>query len=141
MFIHFWFTKNASPYQIGEIGSLHFYCYFPWYILPLPTNIFFCGGLNFFSVSCSSELGIFQISWGPSVVGDLISLLGEGGYAIFFHKAINDQSCKLRNSWWQNYLLHVCMLTFHTFTLEFSLWEFSVCSSVHWNSQKSVYYC
>ena len=57
------------------------------------------------------------------------------------HKSINDQSCKPKSSWWQNYLLHVCMLTFHTFTLEFSLWEFSVCSSVHWNSQKSVYYC
>ena len=33
-------------------------------------------------------------------------------------------------------MFHVCMLTFLTFT-----WEFSACSSFHWNSQKSVYYC
>ena len=33
------------------------------------------------------------------------------------------------------------MLTFHTLIWEFSLWEFSVCWSVCWNSQKSVYYC
>ena len=65
----------------------------------------------------------------------------RGGYAIFFHKVTNDQSCKLKNSWWLNCLLHVCMLTFRTFTLEFCLSEFSVCSSVHWNSQKRVYYC
>ena len=45
------------------------------------------------------------------------------------------------NSWMQHYLLHVCMPTFHTFTWEFSLWEYSVCSSVHWNSQKGIYYC
>ena len=63
------------------------------------------------------------------------------GWAIFFQKAINDQLCKLKNSWWQNYLLHVCMPTFHTFTWEFSLWEFSICSSVHWSSQKRVYCC
>ena len=67
--------------------------------------------------------------------------MGKGCWTIFFHKAINDQSCKLKNSWWENYLLHLCMLTFHTFTWEFSLKEFSVCSSVHWNSQKGVYYC
>ena len=33
------------------------------------------------------------------------------------------------------------MLTFLTFIWKFSVWEFSVCSSVHSNSQKSVYYC
>ena len=54
---------------------------------------------------------------------------------------INDQSYKLKNSWWQNYLFHVCMQIFFTFTWGFSIWEFSVCSSVHSNSQKSVYYC
>ena len=68
--------------------------------------------------------------------GDLISFLEEEGQVIFFHKAINDQSFKLKNIWWQNYLLHVCMLTFHFFNLKFSLWEFFFCSSVHWNSQK-----
>ena len=67
--------------------------------------------------------------------------LEEGGKAIFFHKAIIDQLCKLKNSWWSNYLLHMCMLTFHTFNWEFSLWDFSVSSSVHWNFQKRVYCC
>ena len=40
--------------------------------------VIFCGGLNFFFVSCGLGLGIFQISWGPSVLGVLISFLGEG---------------------------------------------------------------
>ena len=71
--------------------------------------------------------------------GDLISLLVKGCYTLFCHKIINDQSCKLRNSCWQDYLHHVCMLTFYTFTWAFSLREFSVCSIFHWNSQKMVY--
>ena len=33
------------------------------------------------------------------------------------------------------------MPTFLTFTCGFSVWEFSVYWSVHWNSQKSVHYC
>ena len=68
-------------------------------------------------------------------------LFGRGGYAIFFYKAINDQSCKLKNSWWQSYLLHVYMLTFYSFNWEFSPWEFYFCSCFHWKFQKSVYYC
>ena len=65
---------------------------------PIPTNIFFLWQAKFFFVSCSQGLGIFQISWGLSVLGVPISFLGEGGQAIFFHKTINDQSCKLKNS-------------------------------------------
>ena len=45
-----------------------------------------------------------------------------------------------KNSWWQNYLLDLCMLTFHTFNWELSLWDF-FCSSIHWNLKKSLYYC
>ena len=62
------------------------------------------------------------------------------GKPIFFHKDINDQSCKLKSSWWQNYLFHVSTLIFLTFSGEFSVWEFFVCWSVRSNSQKSVYY-
>ena len=106
-----------------------------------PTHKYcFCGGgggeggwgLRIF---CTLELGDFPYS------EDLISFLGRGSWAIFFHKAINDQSCNLNNRWCQNYLFHVFMLTFLTFTWEFSLWECSLCSSVHWNSQRCVYYC
>ena len=61
-------------------------------------------------------MGKFQVSWGPSLLGGPNFLFGRGGAGpFFFHKSINDQSCKLTNSWWQNDLLHVCMLTF-TFT-------------------------
>ena len=38
-------------------------------------------------------------------------------------------------------MFHLCTLALLTFTWEFSVLEFSVCLSVHWNSQKSVYYC
>ena len=43
-----------------------------------------------------------------------IPFLGKGVRAFSF-KAINDQSFKHKNSWWQNYLFHVCMLTFFSF--------------------------
>ena len=68
-------------------------------------------------LSCSQRLGKFQIFCLTFCIRDLISFLGQ---AIFFHKAINDQSCKLKNSW-QNYLFHVCLLTFLNLTREFSL--------------------
>ena len=38
-------------------------------------------------------------------------------------------------------MFNMCMLTFITFTFEFSVLEFSVWSSVHSNSPKSVYCC
>ena len=105
----------------------------PPHCTPHP-QIIFCGGggggaKNIFHVLFLGDLLYWE---------NLISFLGEGGYAIFFHKAINDQSCKLKNSWRQNYLLRVSRLTFLTFTWEFFLWEFSVCSSVHWNSKKCL---
>ena len=84
---------------------------------------------NFF-VSCSKGLVKFQISWGHSVLGGTKN----------FDKVINDQSCKykLKNSWWQNCLSHVCMLTFLTFSWEFSTGKFFICSSVLPKSQESV---
>ena len=39
------------------------------------------------------------------------------------------------------YVILMCMLSFLTFTREFSFLEYSVYSSVHSNSQKSVYSC
>ena len=72
------FIKNSEhKSQIQIRGSLYFYLYFPWYIPPNP-QIFFYGELKFVFVSCSKGLGIFQISWRPSVLGVLISILGEG---------------------------------------------------------------
>ena len=103
--------------------------YPPTHYLPpqcIPPTIFLWGLKKI--VSCSLGLGKFQISLGPFILGEPNFLFGRGGSAIFFHKAINDQSCKLKNSWWQNYLFHVCILTFPPFTWEFSVWEFSVCS-------------
>ena len=79
---------------------------------------------NFF-VSCNKGLVKFQVSWEYSVLGRTKN----------FGKAINDQSCKSKNSWWQNYLCHVCMLTFLTFIWEYSAWEMFVCSSVHSKSK------
>ena len=58
--------------------------------------------------------------------GELISFLGEWARPFSFI---------------QNYLFHVCILTFLTFSREFSVQEFFVFSSVHSNSQKGVYYC
>ena len=117
---------------------------FRWFILPLPTNTFLWGAkfCHVFLNSCLVARGWEDFEFLGDLLywENLISFLGEGGYAIFFHKAINDQSCKLKNSWRQNYLLRVSRLTFLTFTWEFFLREFSVCSSVHWNS-KNVYHC
>ena len=71
--------------------------------------------------------------------GDLIFFLREGARP--FSSIKQSMTNHVKHSWWQHYLFHVCMLTFLTFTWEFSVWEFSVCSSVHSNYQKSVYYC
>ena len=68
------------------------------YPLPLPTNIYFLRGLKHFFESCSYGLGKFQISLAPSALGVPNSLFGRKGLAIFFCKAISDQSCKLKNS-------------------------------------------
>ena len=128
----------VSTISLQLSGSLYLYPYFSWYIPPIHKQ-FFVGAINFVSYLVARGWENFKFLGDLLYWGDLISFLGER--TIFFHRAINAQSCKLKNSWWQNYLLHVCMLTFLTFTWEVFVWEFSVCSSVHSNSQKSVYYC
>ena len=79
------------------------------YILPHSTNVFFCEGLIFFYFSCL----VFRVWENFKFLGELISFLGKWGEAIFFHKGINEQSCKLNNSWWQNYLLHANFSQFY----------------------------
>ena len=63
---------------------------------PLPTNIFLLGN-NFF---CLVARGWEDFKFLGELLywGSLIPFLGEGGQTIFFHKAINDQSCKLKNT-------------------------------------------
>ena len=117
---------------------------FPLCILPFPlpsTNIFIWQLKRFwYLVARGWENFKFLVDllyWGePNFV------FGREEARLFsLHRAINDESCKLKNSWRQNYMFHVSMLTLFTFTREFSVWVFSVCLSVHWNSQKSVLYC
>ena len=69
-------------------------------------------------------------------MGEPIFFLG-GGWAIFFHKAINDQSCKLKNSWWQNYLFHVCSIEKRVVLFPSNYLKMSVLFVI-W---KSVQYC
>ena len=54
--------------------------------------------LNFFLYLVARGWEYFKFLGDLLYWGVLISFLGEGGQAIFFHKAINDQSCKLKNS-------------------------------------------
>ena len=61
-------------------------------------SLFFSVWLKQFFASCSQGLEKCEISWGPSVLGEAISFSGERGWIIFFHKAINDQSCKFVNA-------------------------------------------
>ena len=124
---HFWSPKN---FLLVCICILIFHGIYPLPLYPL----------NFFSCFVARDWEDFKflgdlLRWGPNFLFEI------GGRAIFFHKAIIDQSWKLKKNWWQNYLLHMCMLIFHIFNWEFSLWEFSFCSSAHWNFQKSVYCC
>ena len=111
-----------------------YYPYFPWYNTPAPPAPFFCAA-KIFSYLVARGWENFKFHGNFLDGGELLSFLGEGGYAIFFHEAINDQSSKLKNRWWQNYQFHVCILTFHTFSWKFSVSESFVSSSVHSNSQ------
>ena len=134
-----WFLQSLIfgplPQQLS--GSLYLYPYCPWYIQHSPySGIFFLLGLKIFLYLVARGWVNFKFLGDPLYWKDLISFLGEGDEAIFLHRAISDQSCKLKNSWWQNYLFHVVMLTFLIFAWKFSVWEFSFCSSVHSNSQK-----
>ena len=119
------------------VGSLSLYPCFPQYIPPTqntgPKICFLILQLG------AGKIPNFLVTFCIGV--ELISFLGEGAQAIFFQKAINDQSCKLKNRRWQNYLFHVYMPTFLTFSRELSVSDFFICLGVHSISQKSVYYC
>ena len=99
--------------------------YFPWYIPPPPpyTQNFFLWALKNFSYR--QELEKFRISWGPSLLGGPNFLFGREGARPF--PSINNESCKLKNRWWQNYLFYVCMLTVLTFLGKVSVSKFSKC--------------
>ena len=86
------FSERLYRRDLGQIGILGGNWHFRW-------GWFFSGG-----------------TWKLPLYKKIVNrnLKQKRGWAIFFHKAFNDQSCKLKNSWWQNYLLHVCMPTFHT---------------------------
>ena len=91
---HFWSPSLTILWQ----WVVYLYHYFPWYILPPPHKYFFCGELKFFSHLVVRAWEYFKFLGGFLYWGVLTSFLGEGAQAIFFHKAINDQSCKLKNS-------------------------------------------
>ena len=82
---HFWSPILTTWWQSG---SLYLQPYFPWYILPPPTNILW-GGLFFFRI-LQLGAGKIAIFLGPSVLGGPKFLFGRGE-AIFFNKVINDQ--------------------------------------------------
>ena len=89
--------------------------------------IFFLWGLNVFFflhlVARSQENFKF--------LGDLISFLGEGDQTIYFHRAINDVSFKLKYSFGKIICFMCGHSNFFTFTREFLVCVYSVCSSVH----------
>ena len=72
------------PKQLS--GSLYLYPFFPWCIL---NKYFLWRDFFFLVLSC-------QISWSPSILGGPNFLFGRRGQAIFFHKAINNQSVNSR---------------------------------------------
>ena len=90
---------------------------------PPYTQIFFLWALKNFSYR--QELEKFRISWGPSLLGGPNFLFGREGARPF--PSINNESCKLKNRWWQNYLFYVCMLTVLTFLGKVSVSKFSKC--------------
>ena len=83
-------SHSGSP-SLTNLWQSTFASLFSMVYTPPTYKYFFCGGIIFFFflVFCSQGLVIFQISWRPSVLGIIIFFLGEGGQAIFFHKATN----------------------------------------------------
>ena len=85
-------------------------------------------------------MGKFQISWGPSVLVGPNFFFGREGARPFSSikpPITNHVNSRIVDG---KIMFHVCMLSFLTFTGEFSILEFSVISSAHSNSEKSVYY-
>ena len=88
---HFWSPTLTSLWW-SVFVSLISMVYSP----PYPQIFFLWEGLNFFLYLVARGWEYFKFLGDLLYWGALISFLGEGG--IFFHKAINDQSCKLKNS-------------------------------------------
>ena len=63
-----------------------------------------------------------------------------GGLDLFFHKNINDQSCNLKNSWWQNYVSCVYANFSHFYLGMFCLRIFCL-FKVSIQTLKSVHFC
>ena len=88
------------------------------YIPPPPTNTFFVEA-NYFFVSSSWDPGKFQSSWGTSALGVPNFLFGrEDARPFSFIKASMSNHVNQRIV---DGKMHVCMLTFLTFTCEYSL--------------------
>ena len=89
---HFWSPRLTNLWQ-SVFVSLFSMVYSP----PYP-KVFFLQGLIFFLYLVARAWEYFKFLGDLLYWGVLISFFGVGGQAIFFHKAISDQSCKLKNS-------------------------------------------
>ena len=120
-------TFGPLPHQPS--CSLYLYPYFSWYILPPTLKYFFVGVIFFFSCLVARDWEDFKFLGDLLYWGNLISFLEDGARPFSSRKLMEEwnEIMKLmewKNSWWQNYLLDLCMLTFHTFNWELSLWDF-----------------
>ena len=90
----------SSPTLTNFWQSVFVSLFFMVYTLPSHKYFFFGGrrGLNIFSCHIAKVQENFNFLGDLLYQEDLIYFLGEGGYVIFFHKATNDPSCKLKNS-------------------------------------------
>ena len=92
-----------APYTITNIWQSVFVSLFSMVYTPLYPQIFFFVG-DYFRVCVCVCVCVCPVAKGQEFLGnllyqgDLIFFQGEGGQAIFFHKAINNQSCKLKKS-------------------------------------------
>ena len=100
---------------------------------PYP-QIIFLWGINFFFNFVAKAWEYFKFLGELMYLGVLFSFFGMGAMPFSSTKPSVTNHVNSRT-------VDSKMVAFHTFTLEFSLWEFSVCSNVHWNCQKSFYFC
>ena len=84
---------STSNFLVAFICYL--YSCFSWYIIP--PNILFCRAKKYFA-SYSQGLEKVQISWTPPVLQLMYFPCQGGSQANLFHRAIKDESCKLKNS-------------------------------------------
>ena len=124
--------------------SLLSFFYYPYFLFTPPTHeYFFCEGLIFFWCLVARGCENFKFLGDLLYWGYLVSSLGKEEWAIFFHKAINNQSCKLKNSWWQKYFSCVYANFSHFYLGIFCLFQFSLklskkCVLLFGNNSESV---